>query len=166
MSTSAIDRLRRICAALPGAVEKASHGEPTWFAGEKGKVFAMLDHRHHGAARVSVYVPAPDGLQETLVGNEPERYWVPPYVGHRGWIGVFIDGDVDWQMVEELVREGYHRGITSSRHAASRASSAVRRRDVAASDGDFREALCWLMSVVRLRRHQFLLERVRIDEQQ
>ena len=63
MSTKAIDRLRRICAALPGAVEKLSHGEPTWFAGGKGKVFAMLDNRRHGAARVSVYVPAPAGTR-------------------------------------------------------------------------------------------------------
>jgi predicted DNA-binding protein (MmcQ/YjbR family) len=67
----------------------------------------MANHRH-GAARVSVYVPAPDGLQETLVENEPERYWVPPYVGNKGWVSVFLDGDVEWEMVEKLIAEGYH----------------------------------------------------------
>ncbi len=102
-----LKRLRALCQALPEATEKLSHGEPTWFAGPKGKVFAMFDNHHHGAPRLSVHVPAPPGLQDTLVKAEPERYWVPPYVGHLGWVGIYLDGDCDWTMVKRLVTEGF-----------------------------------------------------------
>ena len=66
--------------ALPDAVEKLSHGEPTWFAG-KGKVFAMLDDHHHGAPHLSVCLPAGMGAQEALIESDPKRYFRPPYVG-------------------------------------------------------------------------------------
>ncbi len=72
--------------ALPEATEKLSHGEPTWFAG-KGKVFAMLDDHHHGAAHLSVWLPQPFGAQEALIGSNPERFFRPPYVGVSGWVG-------------------------------------------------------------------------------
>ena len=68
--------------ALPEANEKLSHGEPTWFAG-KGKIFAMLDDHHHGAAQLSVWLPQPFGAQEALISSDPERFFRPPYVGVR-----------------------------------------------------------------------------------
>jgi hypothetical protein len=105
-SLRVIERVRRICLALPDACEKISHGEPTWFAGS-GKVFATIDDHHHGAPHVSVWLPAPDGAQETLVGLDPGRYFRPPYVGHRGWIGVVLDGRPDWRVVAELVEAAY-----------------------------------------------------------
>jgi hypothetical protein len=101
-----IERLRRICLALPQAVEKESHGEPTWFAG-RGKVFAMLDDHHHGAAHLSVWLPAPLGAQEALIDADPERFFLPPYVGPKGWVGVVLDTKPDWGVVEGLVREAF-----------------------------------------------------------
>lgn len=110
-------RLRAICLAIPGAVEKLSHGEPTWFTGPKGKVFAMFDDHHHGAAHISVYTPASIDLQEALVEAEPERYWVPPYVGSKGWIAIILDTGPNWEVVAKLVREGFDRVAAPKRRA-------------------------------------------------
>jgi predicted DNA-binding protein (MmcQ/YjbR family) len=99
-------RLRAICMALPEAQEKLSHGEPTWFAG-KGKVFAMFDDRHHGAPHVSVWLPAPRGAQQILIANDPQRFWRPPYLGHRGWIAVVLDTNPKWKLVADLAEQGY-----------------------------------------------------------
>jgi len=101
-----VERLRRICMALPEANEKLSHGEPTWFAG-KGKVFAMLDDHHHGAAHLSVWLPQPFGAQEALIGSDPERFFRPPYVGVSGWVGVVLDTRPDWGAMAALVLEAY-----------------------------------------------------------
>jgi predicted DNA-binding protein (MmcQ/YjbR family) len=105
-SLRAIERARRICLALPEANEKVSHGEPTWFAG-KGKVFAMVDDHHHGAPHCSLWLPLPPGAQETLVGSDPRRFFRPPYVGPKGWVGVVLDAKPDWKMVAALVGEAY-----------------------------------------------------------
>ena len=99
-------RLRAICLALPEATEKISHGEPTWFAG-KGKVFAMLDDHHHGAAHLSVWLPAGVGAQEMLIESDPKRYFRPPYVGGQGWVGVVLDTRPDWVKVAWLVEQAY-----------------------------------------------------------
>ncbi len=101
-----LERLRKICLALPEANERLSHGEPTWFAG-KGKVFAMLDDHHHGADHVSVWVPLPRGAQEDLVASAPDRFFRPPYVGASGWVGVVLDGRPNWSMVEGLIRDAF-----------------------------------------------------------
>jgi hypothetical protein len=101
-----VDLLRAICMALPEAVEKISHGEPAWFAG-KGKLFASLDDHHHGAPHLSVWLPAPLGVQEALVAADPKRYFRPPYVGHKGWVAVILDTKPDWDAVAELVEQGY-----------------------------------------------------------
>ena len=92
--------------ALPEAQQKLSHGEPTWFAG-KGKVFAMFDDRHHGAPHVSVWLPAPRGAQQILIANDPQRFWRPPYLGHRGWIAVVLDTNPKWKLVADLAEQGY-----------------------------------------------------------
>jgi len=101
-----IERIRKICLALPEAQEKPSHGEPTWFAG-KGKVFAMLDDHHHGAEHLSVWLPQPLGVQEALIDGDPERFFRPAYVGSKGWVAVVLDGGPDWALVTRLVREAY-----------------------------------------------------------
>ena len=101
-----IERLRKICLALPEANEKISHGEPTWFAG-KGKVFAMLDGHHHDSPHLSVWLPQPLGAQEALIDADPERFFRPPYVGVSGWVGMVLDTKPDWGVVEGLVREAY-----------------------------------------------------------
>ncbi len=101
-----VARLRKLCLAMPEAVEKLSHGEPTWFAG-KGKVFAMLDDHHHGAEHLSVWLPLPFGAQEALLARDPQRYFRPAYVGASGWVGVVLDPEPDWEAVERLLREAY-----------------------------------------------------------
>jgi hypothetical protein len=109
---SPLQRLRAICMVLPDANERLSHGEPTWFAG-KGKVFAMLDDHHHGAAQLAVWLPQPLGVQEALIDADPQRFFRPPYVGGRGWVGVVLDTNPDWDMVQSLVLDAY-------RHVATR----------------------------------------------
>lgn len=121
-----IARLRRLCLAFPGAVEKVSHGEPTWFAGGKGKVFAMLDDHHHGAAHLAAWVPLPLGAQETLVARDPERYFRPPYVGGKGWVGIVLDTAPDWAEIARLLREAYVR-VAPARLAATVAADAPTR---------------------------------------
>ncbi len=118
-SERVIARLRKLCLAFPGATEKLSHGEPTWFA---GKVFVMFDDHHHGAPHLAVWLPLPSGAQEALVDADPARYFRPPYVGHRGWVGVRVDGRPDWGVVAGLVREAYlhvaSRKLVAQLHAA------------------------------------------------
>ena len=84
-STKQIERVRKICLALPGATEKLSHGEPTWFA---KKVFCMFSNNHHGDGHISVVMPAPLGVQATLIEAAPKKFYRPPYVGGAGWIGI------------------------------------------------------------------------------
>ena len=101
-----LERLRKICLALPEANERVSHGEPTWFAG-KGKCFAMFDDHHHGAEHVSVWLPLPPGAQQDLVASAPDRFFRPPYVGANGWVGVVLDDKPDWGLVASLVRDAF-----------------------------------------------------------
>jgi uncharacterized protein YdhG (YjbR/CyaY superfamily) len=117
-----VERLRRICLALPEANEKVSHGEPTWFAG-KGKVFAMLDDHHHGAAHLSVWLPHAFGAQEALIRSDPERFFRPPYVGVSGWVGVVLDTGPDWNDVARLVREAYLHVATAKLRTVAGTSS-------------------------------------------
>jgi hypothetical protein len=100
-----VDRLRKICLALPEATEKTAWGEPTWRI--KGRLFAQLDDHHHGADRLAVWLPAALGIQELLIKSDPKRFFVPPYVGPRGWIGVRIDGRPNWRLVTTLVHDAY-----------------------------------------------------------
>ena len=100
-----IDRLRRICLALPGVVERASHGEPAWFVDGKRQFVTAAD-RHHDD-RVAFWCASTHEAQEALVGSAPERFFRPPYVGHRGWLGVYLDVPVDWDEVGGLVRDAY-----------------------------------------------------------
>lgn len=99
-----IERLRSICLALPGATEKLSHGEPSWFVG--GKQFATTADHHHDD-RLSVWLGAPDGAQQMLVKADPERFFRPPYVGVRGWLGIYLDVEVDWVEIAIMVERAY-----------------------------------------------------------
>jgi hypothetical protein len=109
-----LTRLRAICLALPEATEKLSHGEPTWFV---RKTFVMFAGRHHDD-RVACWCAAPPGVQEALVSNDPRRFFRPPYVGVRGWVGVYLDvPGVDWAEIAEIVAEAY-RTVAPARLAA------------------------------------------------
>jgi hypothetical protein len=99
------DRVRAICLALPGCEERTSHGAPAFFAGRQ---FVMLwPSGHHDDRFPHMWCAAPRGVQEELARTEPDRFFRPPYVGHRGWIGVRLDGDVDWNEVAQICREAH-----------------------------------------------------------
>jgi hypothetical protein len=100
-----IARLRAICLALPETTEKVAWGEPTWRV--RGRLFAQLDDHHHGAEHLAVWLPAPLGEQEALIKADPARFFRPPYVGQRGWVGVRIDGRPSWTQVKVLVEQAY-----------------------------------------------------------
>ena len=105
MTDDPLARLRELCLALPEATERMSHGEPTWFVRDK-KTFVTYADRHHDD-RLAFWCAAPDGAQRTLVESDPERFFVPPYVGHRGWLGIRIDVVVDWDEIAEIVEDAY-----------------------------------------------------------
>ncbi len=114
-SKAIITRLQKICLALPETTEVLAWGEPTWRV--RGKIFAQLDDHHHGSAHVAVWLPAPDGAQAALIDADPERFFRPPYVGHKGWIAVVLDGDPDWRMVASLVEQAH--GLIAGSHTAT-----------------------------------------------
>ena len=97
-----LDQLRAICLALPEAVETGGVGIPSFKV--RGKIFAMR-HRHGG--RWSMWCKAPPGVQQVLVGSYPERFFVPPYVGHHGWVGIYLDVVLDWDEIADLVEDSY-----------------------------------------------------------
>jgi hypothetical protein len=101
---AALARLRAICQGLPGVTERASHGEPSWFV--RGRQFVTYAERHHDD-RVACWCAAPAGAQEILVGADHARYFRPPYVGQRGWLGVYLDVPVEWDEFAALVRDAY-----------------------------------------------------------
>lgn len=99
-------RLREMCLALPGATEKLAWGEPTWRVG--GRIFAQLEDHHHASDRTGVWLKAPEGAQEVLVTSAPGRFYRPPYVGPKGWVGVYLDvDDIDWGELAGLVAQSY-----------------------------------------------------------
>lgn len=102
MLENPLHRLRAICLALPEANERGGVGDPSFKV--RDKIFAM-QHRVDG--RMSMWCKAPPGAQEVLVGSEPARFFVPPYVGHHGWVGVWLDREIDWEEVADLVQESY-----------------------------------------------------------
>ncbi|MGX1810317.1 MmcQ/YjbR family DNA-binding protein [Nocardia sp. NPDC055321] len=99
-----LDRLRALCTALPETSERLSHGEPTWFV--RKKVFVMFADHHHDD-RLAFWCPAPPVAQQELIAAEPDRFFRPPYVGHRGWLGVYLDVPVDWTEITEVVHDAY-----------------------------------------------------------
>ncbi len=100
MSRNHLERVRRLCLALPEVTEKISHGEPTFFV--RKKVFAMFANNHHNDGRIAVWCPAPLGVQAALIEAEPEKFFKPPYVGVRGWIGILLDRIEDHELASHL----------------------------------------------------------------
>jgi hypothetical protein len=100
-----LDRIRALCLELPGTSEKLSHGMPTFFAGKK--VFVNWVDNHHHDGNVGIWCAAPAGVQEALIDEEPERFFRPPYVGVRGWLGVRLVKDVDWDETANIIADAY-----------------------------------------------------------
>ena len=101
-----ITRLRRLCLALPEAHEVEAWGEPTFRV--NNKLFAMASSvGHHTDGRPAVWLKAGPGNQEILTRVAPDRFFVPPYVGKSGWVGVWLDGDVDWEELADQLRDAW-----------------------------------------------------------
>lgn len=105
MNAEPLERLRALCLALPEAVEKGGVAEHTFRV--RDKIFALFQDNHHGDGRVAVWCKAPPGAQDVLVGSDPARFFVPPYVGHHGWVEVVLDDATDWDELADLLVEGY-----------------------------------------------------------
>ncbi|HMM42405.1 MAG TPA: MmcQ/YjbR family DNA-binding protein [Thermomicrobiales bacterium] len=105
MNDDPLNRLRAICLALPEVTERPSHGKPAWFVRGK-KTFVTFADRHHDD-RLAFWCAAPAGAQAMLVEADPDRFFVPPYVGHRGWLGVRLDVPTDWDEVADLVEDAW-----------------------------------------------------------
>jgi hypothetical protein len=101
-----LDRVRELCLSLPETNERLSHGQPTFFIRDK-KTFVMYLDNHHDDGRLALWCAAPEGMQAALVDGAPEHYFVPPYVGHRGWVGVRLDRDLDWNEIAGAIEEAY-----------------------------------------------------------
>jgi hypothetical protein len=124
MGSVTTERLRRLCLVLPETTERPSHGESGFFVGttpKSSKLFVMLDSHHHGADHLGFWCAAPPGAQEALVARDPDRFFRPPYVGHRGWLGMRLEAEglaePDWAEVDEIVREAY-RAVAPKKLAA------------------------------------------------
>jgi predicted DNA-binding protein (MmcQ/YjbR family) len=102
MSKSPVENLRAICLPLPEAMEKETWGNPTFRVRDKIFALARTDD-----GRQSVWCKAPPGSQMVLVGADPDRFFVPPYVGHKGWVGMWLDTGPDWNEVAKVVRRSY-----------------------------------------------------------
>lgn len=102
MNETQIERVRRLCLALPEATEKTAWGEQTWRV--KDKLFAMFANNHHNDGRVAVWLNAPMGVQEHLVADDPDTFFRPPYVGVKGWIGVVVDRVTDEALRPHVVQ--------------------------------------------------------------
>lgn len=102
-----IDRLRRICLALPQAQEVSAWGEPTFRV--RNKMFAMYASakNHHGAGRNAVWCKATHVDQDMLIRADPARFFSPPYVGPSGWVGIYLDGTIDWESIADQMRDAY-----------------------------------------------------------
>ena len=115
-------RIREICLGLPETSERLSHGAPTFFVREK-RSFLMVLADHHGDGRFAMWCAAPDGVQSMLVEADPERFFVPPYLGHRGWLGVRLDRGLDWNELAGIAEDAYAEVAPAKLVEAARASN-------------------------------------------
>jgi hypothetical protein len=99
-----LSRVRRICTLLPSTAEKLSHGEPTFFVARK--VFTMFANNHHHDGHIAVWIPAPPGTQQILIRGSAKKYFKPPYVGIRGWVGVEL-GEVSDEELSARIFEAW-----------------------------------------------------------
>jgi hypothetical protein len=101
-----LGRVRQLCLGLPETSERLSHGAPTFFVRGK-RAFVMVLTNHHGDGRFALWCAAAAGMQAMLVDADGERFFVPPYVGHRGWLGVRLDRALDWDEIAGIVEDAY-----------------------------------------------------------
>jgi hypothetical protein len=102
-----VQTVRRICLGFPQVTERPSHGAPTFFVRDRQSFVTAWMDGHHADTFPHLWCAAPAGAQELLVGRDPDVFFRPPYVGHRGWLGVRLDGDVDWNELAEVCEDAY-----------------------------------------------------------
>jgi hypothetical protein len=109
METELAERLRAICLALPAVTERPSHGAPTWFAGDKKSFVTLWADGHHDNHFPHLWCAAPPGAQAALIAVDSGRFFRPPYVGGRGWLGVRLDTPppIDWTEIGDLCEDAY-----------------------------------------------------------
>jgi hypothetical protein len=107
VTTELLPPLRTICLGLPEVTERPSHGAPTWFVRGKKSFVTLWEHGHHQDEFPHLWCAAPPGAKEELVAAAPDRIFRPPYVGGRGWLGVRLDGEIDWREIAELCEDAY-----------------------------------------------------------
>ena len=117
-----LERLREICLALPETSERLSHGAPTFFVRGK-RAFLMVLTNHHGDGRFAIWCAAPDGIQQLLTEADSEKFFVPPYVGHRGWLGVRLDRGLDWDELAGIAEDAYAEVAPTKLVEAARSST-------------------------------------------
>ena len=105
--TAPVERLRGICTSFPEVTERLSHGAPTWFVRDKSAFVTYWADGHHANAFPHFWCAAPMGAQQDLVDTEPDRFFRPPYVGGRGWLGVRLDVAPDWVEIGGICEEAY-----------------------------------------------------------
>jgi predicted DNA-binding protein (MmcQ/YjbR family) len=105
-ASSALARVRTLCLALPETTERISNGSPCFFVRGKS-TFVMFMDNHHRDGRLAIWCAAPDGMQHDLIASDSERFFRPPYVGHRGWIGVRLDTRSDWPQIAAFITDAY-----------------------------------------------------------
>src|SRR4051794_34930950 len=99
-------RVRKVCGRLPEVTERPSHGSPAWFVREK-KTIAMFVDDHHGDGILGIWCAAPPGVQEQMIDEDPEVFFRPPYVGHRGWIGVRLSNAVTDVELRAILKDAF-----------------------------------------------------------
>lgn len=112
-----LTRLRAICGAFPEVTERPSHGVPTWFVRDKQAFATAWLDGHHDHTFPHLWCAAAPDVQQALVGSRPETFFRPPYVGHRGWVGIRLDRELDWEELADLLRDAY-RAVAPARLAA------------------------------------------------
>lgn len=123
--TAQLAKVRAVCRELPDVTERPSHGSPTFFAGKR--TFACFLDNHHADGRLALWCAAPDGAQAMLVDSDPDQYFLPPYVAHRGWIGVRLDRDLPWPQIASVL-EAAHQTCHQPPRAVKQPGRRIARR--------------------------------------
>ncbi|MDX6438575.1 MAG: hypothetical protein QOF45_1158 [Gaiellaceae bacterium] len=128
-----LDKIREICLALPETNERVSHGAPTFFVRDR-RAFLMVLTNHHGDGRFAIWCAAAEGNQGVLVAADPERFFRPPYVGHRGWLGVRLDRGLDWDELAGIAEDAYAEVAPAKLVEAARAAGEVKEAQLTKTD--------------------------------
>jgi hypothetical protein len=122
--SSPLERVRRICLALPETNERASHGTPNFFIRDKRAFVTYVDD-HHGDGRLALWCASSTDVQQMLATSRPEQFFIPPYVAHLGWIGVRLDRDLSWDEIAGVITDAY--AVVLDKMPKPRATTKARR---------------------------------------